>query len=69
MGTSAISELGNMISGNASTILSNQGFTVDITPPKVIKSQSVVDSATSKALYIPLTISGVGEVDIQVMIS
>lgn len=32
MGQSAISELGNMISGNASTLLSNQGFAVDITP-------------------------------------
>ncbi|MNR47699.1 CheY-P phosphatase CheX [compost metagenome] len=69
MGTSAISELGNMISGNASTILSNQGFTVDITPPKVIKSQSSADSVSSKALFIPLTINGVGELDIQVMIS
>ncbi|USB32510.1 chemotaxis protein CheX [Paenibacillus sp. YPG26] len=69
MGTSAISELGNMISGNASTILSNQGFTVDITPPKVVKSTSSADSSSSKALFIPLTINGVGELDIQVMIS
>lgn len=69
MGTSAISELGNMISGNASTILSNQGFTVDITPPRVIKSQNREDSSAAKALFIPLTITGVGELDIQVMIS
>ncbi|MBP2002109.1 chemotaxis protein CheX [Paenibacillus shirakamiensis] len=70
MGTSAISELGNMISGNASTILSNQGFVVDITPPTVIKSEEGKPSHFStKALCIPLQIGEVGELDIQVMIS
>lgn len=68
MGQSAISELGNMISGNASTILSNQGFVVDITPPKVVKSDTSVD-ATRTALCIPLLMDGIGELDIQVMIS
>lgn len=67
MGRSAISELGNMISGNASTILSNQGYVVDITPPKVIKSEG--GQAARKALCIPLVMDGIGELDIQVMIS
>src|SRR5690606_18796355 len=35
---SAISELGNMISSNASTILYNKGVRVDITPPKLLES-------------------------------
>jgi len=68
MGRSAISELGNMISGNASTILSNQGYDVDITPPKVIQSEGG-QAAPRKALCIPLVMDGIGELDIQVMIS
>ncbi|UNK17687.1 chemotaxis protein CheX [Paenibacillus sp. N3/727] len=69
MGQSAISELGNMISGNASTILSNQGVNVDISPPKVIRSVNVTQFAQKKALSIPLMMDGIGELDIQVMIS
>lgn len=69
MGQSAISELGNMISGNASTILSNQGVSVDITPPKVVKSEHVISASPQKALSIPLLMDGIGELDIQVMIS
>ncbi|WP_435924302.1 chemotaxis protein CheX [Paenibacillus sp. DYY-L-2] len=68
IGQSAISELGNMISGNASTILSNQGYAVDITPPRVIKPEQS-GGAPRKALCIPLLMDGIGELDIQVMIS
>ncbi|QSF44264.1 chemotaxis protein CheX [Paenibacillus tianjinensis] len=68
MGQSAISELGNMISGNASTILSNQGVTVDITPPKLMKLESM-SVFPRRALSIPLLMDGIGELDIQVMIS
>jgi len=68
MGQSAISELGNMISGNASTILSNQGVSVDITPPKLMKSESM-SFLPRRALSIPLLMDGIGELDIQVMIS
>lgn len=69
MGRSAISELGNMISGNASTILSNQGVAVDITPPKVIDSANAAGFAPKKALTIPLIMDGIGELDIQVIIT
>ncbi|CAH1211993.1 MULTISPECIES: chemotaxis protein CheX [Paenibacillus] len=68
MGQSAISELGNMISGNASTILSNQGVSVDITPPKLMKLESM-SVFPRRALSIPLLMEGIGELDIQVMIS
>jgi chemotaxis protein CheX len=68
MGQSAISELGNMISGNASTILSNQGVSVDITPPKLMKLESMA-GIPRRALSIPLMMEGIGELDIQVMIS
>ncbi|MBD2848439.1 chemotaxis protein CheX [Paenibacillus sp. IB182496] len=66
IGSSAISELGNMISGNASTMLYNQGVKVDITPPLVLRS---VESAGKKALTIPLIMDGIGELDIQVLIA
>lgn len=69
MGQSAISELGNMISGNASMILAGQGVSVDITPPKVVKADSASNLIQKKALSIPLHMDGIGELDIQVMIS
>jgi chemotaxis protein CheX len=67
MGKSAISELGNMISGNASTMLFNQGVRVDITPPKVLHSAQAAGFKTGKALTIPLIMEGIGELDIQVL--
>ncbi|AZN42822.1 chemotaxis protein CheX [Paenibacillus albus] len=69
MGKSAISELGNMISGNASTMLFNQGVRVDITPPKVLHSAQTAGFNASKALTIPLIMDGIGELDIQVLIA
>ena len=69
MSRSAISELGNMISGNASTILFNQGIKVDITPPKVIQSATAAGFTPQKALTIPLIMENIGELDIQVLIT
>ncbi|QGQ94871.1 chemotaxis protein CheX [Paenibacillus psychroresistens] len=69
MGHSAISELGNMISGNASTMLYNQGVRVDITPPKVVQSVTAAGFIPKKALTIPLIIEGIGELDIQVIMT
>ncbi|MBO7744715.1 chemotaxis protein CheX [Paenibacillus sp. MWE-103] len=69
MGKSAISELGNMISGNASTMLYNQGVRVDITPPKVMHSAQSAGFAATKALTIPLIMDGIGELDIQVLLA
>ncbi|MCZ8519230.1 MULTISPECIES: chemotaxis protein CheX [Paenibacillus] len=65
MSKSAISELGNMISGNASTMLFNQGVVVDITPPKLMLQAA---KQSKKALTIPLIMEGIGELDIQVLI-
>jgi chemotaxis protein CheX len=69
MGQSAISELGNMISGNASTMLYNQGVKVDITPPKIVQSATSAGFVPKKALTIPLIIEGIGELDIQVIMT
>jgi chemotaxis protein CheX len=69
MGRSAISELGNMISGNASTMLFNEGVRVDITPPKIIQSATAAGFVAKKALTIPLIMENIGEMDIQVLIT
>lgn len=69
LGRSAISELGNMISGNASTILFNQGVRVDITPPKVLHSAQSAGFSAKRALTIPLIMDGIGELDIQVLVA
>jgi chemotaxis protein CheX len=69
MGKSAISELGNMISGNASTMLYNQGVHVDITPPKIMESHINAGFVTRRALAVPLIMDGIGEMEIQVLIA
>ncbi|WP_027087864.1 chemotaxis protein CheX [Cohnella panacarvi] len=68
MGKSAISELGNMISGNASTMLYNQGVHVDITPPRIVDAK-VTTFGTKRALAVPLIMEGIGELEIQVLIA
>lgn len=69
MGQSAISELGNMISGNASTILYNKGVQVEITPPKLLETATLAGFSAKKALTIPLIMDGIGELDIQILIT
>jgi chemotaxis protein CheX len=64
---SAISELGNMISGNASTILYNDGIHVDITPPSILQAQP--GPQYSKALAVPLSIAAVGDFRIHMVVS
>ncbi|MCE5324623.1 chemotaxis protein CheX [bacterium] len=54
MGLSALSELGNMITGNAITMLSRNGYDVDITPPSVIRGTSVEMSTKTPALVVPV---------------
>lgn len=69
IGRSAISELGNMISGNASTMLYNQGVNVDITPPRIIQSASAESLSAGQALTVPLIMDGIGQFDIQVLVA
>ncbi len=58
MSQSAISELGNMISGNAATIFSVSGKTVDITPPVCTLNATPADvsfiPADEKFICIPI---------------
>ncbi|MFD2369970.1 chemotaxis protein CheX [Brevibacillus sp. GCM10020057] len=67
MGRSAISELSNMISGNATTILSNKGVAVDITPPTVLL-QDEMQGITGTALSAPLDLHDMGRMEIQMVV-
>jgi len=65
MAWSALSELGNMITGNAATLLSQNGYNLDITPPSVIKGVDVEVSTRVPALVVPLS-TAFGRVEINV---
>ena len=55
MATSAISELGNMIMGNAATILSTKGVGIDITPPTLCRGNLTITQSYTKNICIPLS--------------
>jgi len=64
--TSAISELGNMIMGNTSTIFSKNDIYIDITPPAIFSGDKIRISSKVAAITIPLTLKDYGEVNINV---
>ncbi|MBO8164507.1 MAG: chemotaxis protein CheX [Brevibacillus sp.] len=68
MGKSAISELGNMISGNASMLLYNQGIQIDISPPRLYDESELLP-IKGKAISVPLALGELGRLDVQVKIS
>jgi len=57
MAMSAISELGNMIMGNAATILSTKGIGIDITPPTVCRGAMKISQSYTKNICIPMSVS------------
>jgi len=63
---SAISELGNMISGNASSIMYDEGIAIDITPPVVISSPDHNEVIRSQAIAVSLVLDQIGEFEIYV---
>jgi chemotaxis protein CheX len=54
MASSAIAELGNMISGNATTRLSEASYQCQITPPTLVRGADVEISTAIPALVVPL---------------
>ena len=60
-------ELGNMIAGNLSTLISQKGFDMDITPPTVLVGQTKVYGFT-KAFRLPINITNVGALMIVLMV-
>jgi chemotaxis protein CheX len=66
LAASAISELGNMISGNASGQLAELGVVCDITPPAIIRGTNVkVSTLTIPALVVPIELP-VGVIELSV---
>lgn len=51
---SALSELGNMILGNAATIFSTKGIGIDITPPTIVMGNMSISNTFSPNICIPL---------------
>lgn len=66
MSVSALSELANMIAGNARTFLGQQGVNADITPPSVLRGAAISSSwANIRAMSQPLR-CGAGVVHVTV---
>lgn len=55
MAWSAISELGNMITGNAAQLMYDSGYKCDITPPSVMRGMNIEISTAVPALVVPLS--------------
>ena len=68
MASSAIGELGNMISGHATTLLSEAGYECQITPPTLVRGTEVEIATSTPALVIPLyTDFGKMEINVALM--
>ena len=66
MAASAIAELGNMITGNASSLLMDAGYTCDITPPSMIRGARIqMTTLQIPALVVPIVID-IGQINITV---
>ncbi len=64
---SAISELGNMITGNSSSIFAGQGVVCNITPPTLVRGNSIrISTFNTPTLVIPLIFDGVGTIEVNV---
>lgn len=61
--SSALSELGNMIMGNAATVFSSKGIGIDITPPNLVNGEASFTNCYAKNLCVPLKIPG-GEINL-----
>ncbi len=54
MAKSALSELGNMMMGNAATLLSNNNILIDITPPTLLVGSAILSSPEMAVIKVPL---------------
>jgi chemotaxis protein CheX len=68
MAQSAISELSNMICGNAMTHFSKEGIILDITPPTLILGNKVeVSAAKMRVFSVPVLIEGTDSLEINIV--
>lgn len=65
---SAISELGNMILGNAATIFSTQGIAIDITPPTIGSGTMSFSHTYTKNICIPLEYEDTKKIEVNIAI-
>ena len=66
MAASAIAELGNMITGNASALLLDAGYLCEITPPSMIRGAKIqMTTLQIPALVVPV-IMDIGRIEITV---
>lgn len=63
---SAVSELGNMIMGNAGTIFESNNISIDITPPSLLTGEKIEVSNKVATIVVPMTIEGIGDMFINV---
>lgn len=62
---SALSELGNMVMGNAATVFSSNGLGIDITPPALSHGEVSFSSSYAKTLCVPLIFAdGSGDIEL-----
>ena len=66
IGESAISELGNMVAGNAATVFANNNILIDITPPSYFLG-SAYPAGSNQMFSIPFS-SEIGNLTIDVFI-
>ncbi len=67
MSKSAISELANMIMGNAATILYNRGINIDITPPSLLMGENMqITPNRMKTICIPLLLGDEGKIELDI---
>ncbi len=66
LAASAIAELGNMITGNASTLLAEAGYICDITPPTIVRGTNLnMSTLDIPALVVPMCLE-VGVIELTV---
>ncbi len=66
LAASAIGELGNMITGNAMSLLAEAGITCDITPPSIVRGSNVkMTTLNVPALVVPICLP-IGEIELTV---
>ncbi len=64
---SAISELANMIMGNAATILYNRGINIDITPPSLLMGENMqITPSKMKTICIPLLLDNNDKIELDI---
>lgn len=64
---SAVSEMGNMIMGNASTTFADKSMNIDITPPYLLTGEKIEISNKVPTIVVPLELKGVGTITVNIM--